>query len=536
MTTVRRAVGFTVGTLLLGAGLAAVPGAPASAAEPDPTPIENGATWLAAQLTDGLSVGEFGPDHGLTIDIALALADAGDTETVDLIADAMAAQVDADNPEYNYVSGEAFGDAGSSYAGAVAKTVVLAQVAGEDPTTYAGEDFVARLESTVLTEGASAGRIHDISAFGDYTNALGQAFAVRALDTAGSDLAESATEYLQAQQCAGGFYRLAVPAQDAEAPACPAGAAPSIDATATVVLNLLPQADDTDVAATIDAAVAWLESVQDDAGGFGSDADIPAANANSTGLAGWALGEAGETDPAAAAAVWLRQHQADDFGPCTTGLTAELGAVLYDDTALANGRSEGMDGAGLRSQTVRSTAQALPALAYAPAGTYPDLEPVAGPFVRAGSLQDFTVPGVAPGQTVCFARGASQALVNADLDGVATGQVRMPAGSANRVYTAAVADRTLGTITFRVLDAKTLPVERKKRVAAGKNQVVTVKGLAVGEKVKVVYKGRTVGTGFANANGKKTFRFPAGAKTGKQTFRVVGQFGDRKATKAFTVK
>ena len=121
--------------LALGA-LAAVP-APSYAA-PDPNPSTNGAVWLSGELTDGALVGEFGPDYGLSIDAGLALVAAqAQPRSVADIAERLATNID------DYVTGEAFGDTGSRYAGAVAKSATFATEVGADPTDFGGRDLIA---------------------------------------------------------------------------------------------------------------------------------------------------------------------------------------------------------------------------------------------------------------------------------------------------------------------------------------------------------------------------------------------------------
>ena len=528
----RRVAALVAAPALSLGGLTAVAPA-ATAATTDPAPSRSAATWLSGQLTSGLLVGEYGSDVGLTIDAALALDAVGGHEaTVQQIADAVAQEVRADNPSYNYVSGEAFGDAGSTYAGAVAKTLVLAQVAGRDLATYGGEDFRTRLEGVVSDGTVDRGRIRDVSTFGDNANTLGQAFAARALHSAGSGLAEEATDFLLLQQCSPGFFRLKLGATVSAT--CDAdGGAPSVDVTALAVLNLQDQQADPRVAAAIASAVTWLRSQQAADGSFSSDGEITAPNANSTGVAGWALGVVGETAAAEQAAVWLRRHQADDPAACRTGLTAERGVVAYGPQELADAREKGLT-VGARDQFRRSTAQALPALEWAPAGGYA-VEPVSnGRYVRAGSSQRVHADDVAPGQAVCFSGQGSDALVNADASGHAVATVRLPAGTGVRRYQVVLHDGVLGRIAFHALGAKRFPVTVRDRIARGDRQVLTVRGLAAREQVRVIYRGEVVAKGVATG-GRRTFRFPVGRVTGTKTVRVVGQFGNRKAARTFTV-
>lgn len=524
--------------------LAFVPAAPSSAAKPDPTPVSNGVDWLAGQLTDGLMHNDQFDfdDLGLSTDTGLAMAYLDETDTAGDIADALAPRI---TEYYTYDVGNGDGQLVGTHvsAGSLAKAAAFVDAAGDDPTDFGGHDLIAELEERVSTEPGTEGRIGDVffpdEAFeADFSNTLGQSFAVNALEAEGSVLTDSATDFLLAQQCEEGFFRLSFAAPDAADQTCDGDAtsSASTDVTALAVLNLASQSDDTDIQAAIDTALAWLDDTQGADGSFGSDGEITTPNANSTGLAGWALGDAGETDAATAAAVWLRQHQADDFGPCTTGLTAETGAIAYDDAALSTGRSEGLD-VSVQDQFRRGTAQALPALLWAPAGTY-STEPVSTDgFVRAGSTQPVYADAVAPGQTVCFALGASQTLVHADLDGNAAGTVELPGGSGTRVYDVGLTDGVLGTITFNALAAEKLGLKLKKaKVAKKKKQKVVVKGLATGESVRVLYKGKVKDEGTAGGKGRFVTTFKVGKQAGKQKVKVRGEFGNRKAAEKFRVK
>src|SRR5690606_24045816 len=102
---------------------------------------------------------------------------------------------------------------GDTYAGAVAKLLTAVQMHGTDPATYADGGLLARLEGLVVTEGPETGRARDDydpapEWASDTSNTIGQAWAVRALTGQGSELADEATEFLVAQQCADGWFRV----------------------------------------------------------------------------------------------------------------------------------------------------------------------------------------------------------------------------------------------------------------------------------------------------------------------------------------
>jgi hypothetical protein len=414
---------------------------------------------------------------------------------------------------------------------------------GEDPTTYGGHDLVADLADQIVETGPAIGRIQDtfndtVDFEADFSNTFGQTYAVRGLDLAGSPLAESATEFLIAQQCDEGFFRQDFAAIDAADQDCDAdpNAAPSTDVTALAVLALLPQTDDTDVEEVVDAALAWLVSEQAANGSFGSGSDIPTPNANSTGLAGWALGEAGETASAEKAAAFVRALQVDEPLECPSALADDQGAIAYDVAALAAGRQDGIT-VQQEDQWRRASAQGLPALQYAPAtGTGPVTPIDTSGFHQAGTKVTLGADGLAPGDTVCFRRGGQDKVLGvAGFNGQALVRVTLPAGTAKRTYQSSTGESEGQPMTFDVLGAKKLPVELKARVAKGGTQVVKVRGLAEGESFKVSYRGKRVAKGLANAKGKAVARFSVGRKTGAVKVVVLGEFKNRRAAKAFTV-
>ncbi len=163
-TVVRRTGALVVAGAVAGAVLVPVSANAATAAPARPPrgpttgPSAGAASWIAGQLEDGLLPGQFGPeypDYGLTIDAGLStVAVGGDDAVVQQIAAAIAENLES------YITGEDFGDVGSTYAGAAGKALTFAQAAGADPTDFGGVDLVARVEG--VTDDAS-GRITDVS-------------------------------------------------------------------------------------------------------------------------------------------------------------------------------------------------------------------------------------------------------------------------------------------------------------------------------------------------------------------------------------
>ena len=338
-----------------------VPG-PASAA-----PDDTSAGWLSRQLTDGLVHNQQYDfdDYGLTADTAFALdAIGGHGADLKAIRRALAAHVDSGTTGVDFGSDDV-------YAGSVAKAVVVAQVTGADPRAFGGVDLVKRLNGRV-SDTAPVGRLEDRSTT-DYANTIGQAFAARGLAVARSAEAGEAIGYLLKQQCSQGFFRLGFAAKDAGKQGCDAGtkaeSAPDTDVTALAVLNLraVPQGQRTAaVRAAIDDAVGWLKRHQKDNGSFGGGPATEASNANSTGLAAWALGDAGTCGKARDAARWVKglQVSGDVSG---TPLAGEKGAIAYDRAAFRAARENGI-GTNEQDQWRRATSQAAPGLQYLACG------------------------------------------------------------------------------------------------------------------------------------------------------------------------
>lgn len=508
---------------------------PAQAAV-DPAPATAAGTWLAGKVpSTGVFVtsGEFDgepysyDDYGLSIDVGVGLlAAGGHDEAVARIVAGLESNIDA-------YTAPGFGT--EVAAGATAKSLAFLQDAGGDAGLQA--ELLGDLESTVLTEGANAGRIQDQLDpedpwAADYANVFGQAPAVRALDDAGSSLTDAATDFLLAQQCADGYFRQSFSPVGDEAQGCDAaGGKPDVDATALAVVNLQSQLDDTDVSAAVAAATEWLVEEQKANGGFGSNADLPAANANSTGAAGYALQLAGEDEAAAHAAAWLRAHQATIVANCVYYDEADLGAVAYDDAALAATQGGPMDST-LEQQAVRAGSDAVVGLLAAQTGAGEPRAIFTAEYVKAGTRPTIGV-SAAPGEAVCAMLGEQSVLAYGDVDGDAELRVRVPAGTSE--VSVANADGVFDTVEVDALGKQRLGVAvAKKRVAKGAKQTVTVRELAPGETATVKVGATTVQ---AQANGKGVLkaRFTVTGKPGRKTVKVTGAFKNRAGSAQYTV-
>jgi hypothetical protein len=319
-------------------------------------PASQSARWLNKQLSAGLvHNAEFDfDDYGLSIDVGFALQELGYTKNAKTVRKAIAAHVDS------YTTGVDFGSS-DIYAGPVAKTAAFTQTTGGDATDVGGVDLIARLGKRVANKAPIAGRLQD-KGTDDFANVIGQAYAVQALTAAKSKKATKATAFLLSQQCKGGYFRLNFTEDKAAADqTCDGGkrkttSAPDTDVTAIAVLALLENPKPSKaVRAAIGSAVSWLMKAQAKNGSFGGGTATEAPNANSTGLAAWALGAAGECDRSHRAAGWLTKL-------VVSGVSGENGAIAYDKSALA-GAADGID-ASEEDQFRRATAQAAPALAY----------------------------------------------------------------------------------------------------------------------------------------------------------------------------
>ncbi|MFC4039579.1 peptidase [Dactylosporangium siamense] len=309
--------------VLAAATLSTVLTAAPAAAAPTLNRPDAAAGWLARQLVDGerfevVFDGVAYPDQGLTIDAIFAFAAARTAGT-----NAAKATTWLARPEVltGYI-----GDGTEAYAGATAKLALAVQVRGGNPSAFGGVDLITRLRGLQ----APSGRFSDRSAFGDYSNAFTQAFALLALDRTAAGAPASGAAFLIGTRCADGGFPLYFGQ---------ATCVSDVDATALAVQALLATGNTTAAA----PAVTWLLSVQTSAGAFADGNGT--VNANSTGLAAQTLRVAGRPGAWLKARTFLLSLQVRCPGPI-----ADRGAIAYTTT--------GFDPA----TAVRATAQAVPGL------------------------------------------------------------------------------------------------------------------------------------------------------------------------------
>jgi hypothetical protein len=334
------------GTAAAAPAAAAPPAVAAPPAAPRTVlPDDAAAGWLARQLVDGDHLEtDFGgtsfPDQGLTIDGVFAFSAAK-------VAGSAAAAATRWLARPDNITAYTGGDT-ESYAGPTAKLMLLAEVRGLNPRAFGGVDLRARLLDLL----APSGRFSDRSAFGDFSNAFGQSYAILALNRIGRAPASSVA-FLAGQQCADGGVRVELDVQTCTG---------DVDATA-VAAQALRSAGRT---AAAQRAVAWLVSAQQSGGGFAASDGTGTPNANTTGLAGQALADAGRVLPALRAGVFLARLQVR-----CSGAVADRGAIPFDSTGFDPATATrataqavlGLTGVGLSRLTAAGSKPATPVLA-----------------------------------------------------------------------------------------------------------------------------------------------------------------------------
>ncbi len=292
----------------------------AARAEPPSSPLttdpaDAAAGWLTGELVDGEYLTssfdadangtidpatEVSPDPGLTADAVLAFAAAGSA------GDAAEAATDWLESQVATYTGDGTTE---SYAGALAKLSLVADVMGRDATDFGGQHLLARLAA----QQSADGRFSDISAFGDFSSPITQSLAIIALDRASPDgVPPAAVDFLVGVQCADGGF-----AADLSVLPCATG---DVDATALSVQALLVAGRDAEAA----TAGTFLTGQQATDGSLGTSG---AANSNSTGVAVPALRALGESAAADQAADWLLSLQAGPAEP-----SEQRGAFAFDAT------------------------------------------------------------------------------------------------------------------------------------------------------------------------------------------------------------
>ncbi|HEX4729193.1 MAG TPA: prenyltransferase/squalene oxidase repeat-containing protein, partial [Jatrophihabitans sp.] len=281
----------------------------------------NGARYLTQQLVDGNHLtSPFGPDYGLTADLALALAAAGGQDgTLAKVVGYLRAHV------ADYADPAGTGQYPGPYSGAVGKLALLAEVAGQDPHSFGGFDLLATLTGHVCGAADQAGACTAAGDFYQSFSTVSQSLAVLALARAGLTPPAAAVSRLESLQCPGGGFSSTLIIGGASC-------TPDPDTTsfALQALSLVPGAG-----SVVTAAAGYLAGTQQADGGY--------------------LGAAGEnTDSTALAVQGLLAAGGSSASTVAAGQAFLLGLQNPDG------------GFGIRSSSpasdVRSGTQAVPAL------------------------------------------------------------------------------------------------------------------------------------------------------------------------------
>ncbi len=320
----------------------------------DPDAGDAAIAWTKRELADsrwrmpGFTAGSI--DVGLTLDALLALAADGRSSTP---AAARVTEVVEANTT-NYVSW-APDHPGVTVVGSMAKVLLAAAIQDADVHDFAGWDLQAEVRSMMQTTGPDTGRFsdHDTELDTDASNGFSQPLAVLALARTDDGVPDRAVEYLLAQQCPNGGFRISYVAGSS----CTTNQDADNDATAMAIQALLAVERTPVVTAAISTSAAWLLARQDRVtGGFRGSGSATGLNTNSTGLAAQALHAIGQNGAATKAAAWIStlQPKLSTAG----GATADLGAIAYDMGAFDSATASGLAG-NQRDQWRRATTQAL---------------------------------------------------------------------------------------------------------------------------------------------------------------------------------
>jgi len=315
--------------LIAAAGGSTLRSQPASATG---SPTAAASAYLAGKLVTGDHLSNsYGVDYGLTADLGIALAASNDQDpALAKVVGYLAAHV----PDYADPAGT--GQYPGPYSGAVGKLALVAEITGQDPHAFGGFDLLTTLTDHVCTAADSAGSCTAAGDFYQSFSAISQALGVLALARGGVTPPAATVTRLEQLQCPdGGFSSVLLGPTDT----CTS----DVDATGYAV-QALSLVSGTGTA--VGNGRNFLLAAQQPDGGFSGAAG---ENANSTGLASQALlvTGSGSQPEVTAAAGFLLGLQGGDGG------------------FAINASTPGSD--------VRSTTQALPALAGATLTTVSDL-------------------------------------------------------------------------------------------------------------------------------------------------------------------
>lgn len=352
---IRRTAAAAVALAALATALPASAGAPSAPATLSAAPnyraqAAKAAGWQGSQLTKGrIHNGQYNSDDwGLTVDTGLMLAADG-TQPRRLARLEQAVR----NHYRDYT-----GSGGEKYSGAVAKTLVFVRVMRDSVRDFGGVNVRRELLGLM----APSGRFRDASKYGDYSNVLGQSYALIGLARTGG-VPQIAVHYLLKERCQPGYFRL----KELGGTTCGQRSAPDVDATALALQALVAarQHGAHVRAGLIRGTADWLVSAQRRNGSFGGGASTAAPNTNSTGLAANALAATRRTRAQVRAARWVSGLQITRDKAAGGPARTDVGAIAYNRSALREALANGITSA-TRDQFRRATPQAYFALAPAP--------------------------------------------------------------------------------------------------------------------------------------------------------------------------
>ncbi|MDX8141907.1 hypothetical protein SK854_07295 [Lentzea sp. BCCO 10_0061] len=361
---------------VVSAGLIATTIAGTAAAAGDREAAHSSSVWLSHQLRpDGTLENPLGgelPDHGLMLDLVFAMHASGDGALAEPIVKFLDDQGHA--TDYFTWDGLAPGQGFDQIivGGAVAKTLLAAQISGRDPRDFDGHDMVAETKAAIRRSGVDAGRVSDYSKNPEWSdmvnnnaNVFGQSLAVIGLAVAGEN-DQLAIDKMVTQQCSEGYFRIffgyVQGPEGLRVSSCDEGKAdgsssPDGDATGLALSAMLAakRAGAAGLDEPIARTVTWLKNNQADGGGWGGGVGTEAPNTNSTGLIVQALADAGGAGPEVGRGVeFLRSAQAGE-SDSGTALAGQIGAIAYNPASYQAARTGGISGV---DTWIRASAQA----------------------------------------------------------------------------------------------------------------------------------------------------------------------------------
>ncbi|MEV6908532.1 hypothetical protein [Amycolatopsis sp. NPDC051071] len=367
-----------------------------AAAASDRDAAQANSRWLASKLKpDGTFENPNGgelPDHGLMLDALFAMYASGNGASAEPIVKFL----DEQGHATDYFTWDGLVP-GAGYdklivGGAVAKTLVAAEVSGRNPRNFDGYDMVAETKGAIMREGPDIGRISDYSkdpaladAVINNANMFGQALGVIGLAAVGEN-DRLAIDKLLTQQCSEGYFRIFfgyikttetgdhVKPNGEKVSTCDEGkpfdlSASDGDATGLALSALLAakKAGAAGLDVPIAKTVSWLIGNQTPGGGWGGGVGTEAPNTNSTGMIVQALADAGGADVAVDRGVrFLKAAQASAAADSGNRLAGDIGAIAYNPDSYVAARVNGIGGL---DTWIRAGAQASLGLSQIPFST-----------------------------------------------------------------------------------------------------------------------------------------------------------------------